>query len=160
MAVVRKFLITIIGVALVALGVALTILPGPGILLIVGGLALLATEYVWARRLLVKAKKQAQDVQQAAVSSPLRTAASVAFALAIVALGAAMLIVEDVAWPVWDQLLDRVWGDVTGGILVVTGLVLLATTYVTIRTARGEETTHTRKALRPTSAGATRVVGG
>ncbi len=156
----KRFLVTIAGTALLVAGIALTILPGPGILLIVAGLALLATEYVWARRLLVKAKRQAQDVQEAAVASPMRTAASVLFAVALVALGATMLLVDDLSWPVWDGMLDKVWGPVTGSVLVVTGLVLLATTYITIRTAKGEETTHTRGALRPTRAGATQVSGG
>ncbi len=159
MALLKRSLITIAGVALLAVGVAMMVLPGPGILLIVAGLAVLATEYVWARRLLVKAKKQAEDVQQAAVASPTRTAGSVIFALALAGLGVAMLLVEDVAWPVWNNLLDKAWGPVTGGILLVTGLVLLGTTYITIRTAKGKETTHTRRALRPTRAGATEFTG-
>lgn len=42
----------IIGVALVLLGALLLVLPGPGILTIAAGLAVLATEFDWARRLL------------------------------------------------------------------------------------------------------------
>lgn len=38
------------GAALILAGVALLVLPGPGLLVIVAGLALLATEYAWARR--------------------------------------------------------------------------------------------------------------
>ncbi len=38
------------GWALLAVGTALLVLPGPGIPLILGGLALLAREYRWARR--------------------------------------------------------------------------------------------------------------
>jgi uncharacterized protein (TIGR02611 family) len=40
------------GIALTLLGLALLVLPGPGILTIAAGLAVLATEFVWARRLL------------------------------------------------------------------------------------------------------------
>lgn len=40
------------GLALVILGLFLLVLPGPGILTIAGGLAILATEFTWARTLL------------------------------------------------------------------------------------------------------------
>jgi hypothetical protein len=36
------------------------VLPGPGLLVIIAGLAVLATEYVWARRLLMAAKARAE----------------------------------------------------------------------------------------------------
>lgn len=47
-----------VGLTIVAAGLAMLVLPGPGWITIVAGLALLATEYVWARRLLEKAKEQ------------------------------------------------------------------------------------------------------
>lgn len=40
------------GLALVLLGLFLLVLPGPGILTIAGGLAILAVDFVWARNLL------------------------------------------------------------------------------------------------------------
>jgi hypothetical protein len=153
----KRFAVTILGLGLLAVGLAMMVLPGPGILLIVGGLAVLATEYVWARTLLVKAKKQAESVQQAAVSSPLRTAGSVVFALGLIAVGVLTFVFDNVAWPVLDTQLDKAWGPVTGGILIVTGLILLATTILTIKAARGEDTTYTGPPLRPTRAGATRL---
>src|SRR5215207_3636085 len=116
----KRFAVTIVGVALLAVGVAMMVLPGPGILLIVAGLAVLATEYVWARTLLVRAKRQAQHVQEAAVASPMRTGGSVAFAIGLAALGVVMLLVEDVDWPVLDELIGKVWGPFTGGNIVVT----------------------------------------
>jgi uncharacterized protein (TIGR02611 family) len=139
----KRFAVTILGAALLAVGLAMMVLPGPGILLIVAGLAVLATEYVWARTLLTKARKQAEAVQEAAVASPLRTTGSLVFALALVVLGVLMLVVGDVAWPVMASLLDKIWGPVTGGILVVTGLILMTTTVLTLRAARGEATTYT-----------------
>ena len=66
----KRFAVTILGAALLVLGAAMMVLPGPGILVIVGGLALLATEYVWARRMLTTAQAQAEKVQEAAVASP------------------------------------------------------------------------------------------
>jgi uncharacterized protein (TIGR02611 family) len=44
--------VTVIGVAVIAVGIVLLPLPGPGWLIIFGGLGLLATEYTWAARLL------------------------------------------------------------------------------------------------------------
>jgi hypothetical protein len=46
------------GWALLAVGAALLVLPGPGLLVIAGGLALLATEYAWAARLLRNVKQR------------------------------------------------------------------------------------------------------
>jgi len=140
---VKRFAVTILGGALLAVGLAMMVLPGPGILLIVAGLAVLATEYVWARTLLVKARKQAEAVQEAAVASPTRTAGSLIFALGLVVVGVLMLVVKDVSWPVLASLLDKVWSPVTGGILVVTGLILLTTTVLTVRAAKGQPTTYT-----------------
>jgi hypothetical protein len=43
----------------VSAGVAMLVLPGPGILVIIAGLAILAKEFTWAERTLDKAKEQA-----------------------------------------------------------------------------------------------------
>lgn len=45
----RRIVIFVIGATVVLLGVALLVLPGPGIVVMVLGLAILATEFVWAR---------------------------------------------------------------------------------------------------------------
>lgn len=50
------------GFALLAVGIVLLALPGPGWLTIVGALALLATEFVWARTLLDRLKRTGADV--------------------------------------------------------------------------------------------------
>jgi uncharacterized protein (TIGR02611 family) len=143
MEILKRSAVTVVGTALLVVGVALMILPGPGLLLIVAGLAVLATEYAWAHRLLKRAKKQAEAAQQAAVASPTRTAGSVLFALGMVGLGTAMLVVDDVAWPVLNSVLDGIWSRTTGSIIIVTGAMLLTMTYITIKTAKGEPTTYT-----------------
>ena len=53
--------VTIAGFALIVVGVALLVLPGPGVLTIIAGLALLATEYDWAKRALKAMKRRARD---------------------------------------------------------------------------------------------------
>lgn len=138
----KRFAVTIVGVALLLVGLAMMVLPGPGILFIVGALAVLATEYVWARRFLETAKEKATQAQEAAVASPVRTAGSLIFAVGMVTLGVFMLVLEDREWPVLDSLIDSLWGWLTGGVLVVMGLVLITTTIVTLRAARGEPSTY------------------
>lgn len=49
---VRKLIVGVIGATVVLFGLALLILPGPALLVIPLGLAILATEFAWARRLI------------------------------------------------------------------------------------------------------------
>jgi uncharacterized protein (TIGR02611 family) len=53
-----RIVVTIGGVAVIVIGVILLPLPGPGWLIIFGGLGILATEYEWAARLLRFARDQ------------------------------------------------------------------------------------------------------
>ena len=48
----RKVVVAVIGVSVLAIGIALIVLPGPAVIVIPLGLAILATEFLWARRLL------------------------------------------------------------------------------------------------------------
>jgi uncharacterized protein (TIGR02611 family) len=52
----RKVAVLVVGGTVLAIGVALIVLPGPAFLVIPAGLAILATEFLWARRLLREAK--------------------------------------------------------------------------------------------------------
>ena len=55
-ATVRKVFIAIIGGTVLLIGIALIVLPGPAILVIPIGLAILATEFAWAQRALQRAR--------------------------------------------------------------------------------------------------------
>jgi tellurite resistance protein TerC len=59
---VRRILILLIGSTVVVVGILLLVLPGPGILVIVVGLAILATEFAWAEALLAAARERAARV--------------------------------------------------------------------------------------------------
>jgi len=48
----RRVIIGVVGVSIVAVGVVMLVVPGPAVLVIPIGLAVLALEFVWARRLL------------------------------------------------------------------------------------------------------------
>lgn len=55
----RKVVIAVVGSTILAVGVVLIVLPGPAVIVIPAGLAILATEFAWARRLLRRLKKDA-----------------------------------------------------------------------------------------------------
>jgi len=55
----RKGGITVAGLAMLVGGVVMLVLPGPGLAVILLGLAVLATEYDWAARLLAEARRRA-----------------------------------------------------------------------------------------------------
>jgi tellurite resistance protein TerC len=57
----RRIAIALIGSTALLLGVAMLILPGPGLLVIPIGLALLSTEFVWARRWFARIRKAAAN---------------------------------------------------------------------------------------------------
>jgi uncharacterized protein (TIGR02611 family) len=58
---VRRLVIAVIGFTVLLIGIAMIATPGPSILVIPLGLAILATEFIWARRLLNKARGQLRD---------------------------------------------------------------------------------------------------
>ena len=60
--VVRRVIVSVVGATVVLIGIALLVLPGPAFVVIPVGLAILATEYAWARRWLRKVRRIASDV--------------------------------------------------------------------------------------------------
>jgi len=54
----KRVVIAVVGITVILIGVALMVLPGPGLLIIIVGLAVLATEFAWAQGLLHKAREQ------------------------------------------------------------------------------------------------------
>lgn len=54
----RKIVIAVIGTTVLLAGIAMLVLPGPGWLAIFGGLAILGTEFAWARWMLKYAKQR------------------------------------------------------------------------------------------------------
>jgi uncharacterized protein (TIGR02611 family) len=60
--VVRRVIVSVVGATVLLIGIALLVLPGPACVVIPVGLAILATEYAWARRWLRKVHRIATDV--------------------------------------------------------------------------------------------------
>lgn len=70
---VRKLVVLLVGVSIVLIGVAMIVLPGPAIVVIPLGLAVLATEFAWAARLLRRMKHQAMSFKNKLNSSQTKT---------------------------------------------------------------------------------------
>jgi uncharacterized protein (TIGR02611 family) len=54
----RRLIVLVVGTTILAIGVAMIVLPGPAFVFIPAGLATLASEFVWARRLLDRVKAE------------------------------------------------------------------------------------------------------
>jgi len=70
---IKRIFTAIIGFTLLLIGLAMIVLPGPAILVIPLGLAVLATEFVWAKRLLRKLKStfdQRQEKSRRRIAGP------------------------------------------------------------------------------------------
>jgi uncharacterized protein (TIGR02611 family) len=67
---VKRLTKIVFGFTLLAIGVALLVLPGPGWLTIALGLALLAGEYAWARKLLDRLKQLGGKLRKSPPARP------------------------------------------------------------------------------------------
>jgi tellurite resistance protein TerC len=57
----RRVVVAVVGATVLLLGVALLVLPGPAFVVIPIGLAILAIEFAWARRLLKRVRRSIDD---------------------------------------------------------------------------------------------------
>ncbi len=91
-----RILFLIAGAIVMLGGLALLVLPGPALVVIPIGLAMLAMEFAWAERMLEMALEQAESAQQKAAEATRaeRVLIAIAVSLAIAALVA--------AWLIWD----------------------------------------------------------
>ena len=58
--------VTVVGFGLLGLGLVLLFLPGPGLLVVIAGLAVLATQFAWAERALARVKQRTANAREAA----------------------------------------------------------------------------------------------
>ena len=134
----RRIAATILGWFLVLAGIAALILPGPGLLLLAAGLAVLSQQYEWAERRLEPVKVAAFKTAADGVQTWPRIVASLSGALVLGALGIVWGLRPDApeAWP----LADRYWligGWGTGATLILSALIALAIIVYSFRRFRG-----------------------
>ena len=60
----KRLVIMVIGFTILAAGVAMIVLPGPAILVIPVGLTILATEFIWAKKLLTTVKERIERMRK------------------------------------------------------------------------------------------------
>jgi hypothetical protein len=122
----RKVICGVAGGLLVVTGVALLVLPGPGLLLVLGGLLVLANGFPAAQRFVGPVEKRAMQAAQESVSSPLRLVFSVGTGVVLFAAG--------IVWGLNPGLPLGGWA--TGASLILSGIVLLVLLVVSYRKVR------------------------
>ncbi|WP_082177431.1 PGPGW domain-containing protein [Arthrobacter sp. RIT-PI-e] len=108
------------GWLLVLLGLAALVLPGPGLLTLVAGLAVLAPHYAWARRWLQPVRRRAFVAAARGVQSRWSIALSLGGVVVLVLLG--ILWIAQPAAPGWWPIDGRWW--LPGGWSVGSSLIL------------------------------------
>ncbi len=61
----KRLIVAVVGFTVLLAGIAMLVLPGPAFIVIPFGLAILATEFVWARNLLNKVKEKLRKAKDA-----------------------------------------------------------------------------------------------
>lgn len=123
---IRRVAVTLAGLAVLGLGVAMLALPGPGFLVVALGFFILSLEYEAARHRFEQARRKAADLADQAAANIWSTAFAVLFGIGMVAAGVGWIILEDLPG-------SSPW---SGGSLIFSGLVVIATIAVSLWQAR------------------------
>jgi hypothetical protein len=112
----KRALALVGGGLLLLVGIALLVLPGPGLLLVLAGLLVLSNQFPTVEKYVDPVQDRAMKAAEQSVSSPLRVTGSVLAGLALIGAGVA-----------WGVLGSRVplGGWPTGSSLILSGLILL-----------------------------------
>lgn len=119
----RKLGVTVIGVALLATGLAMMVLPGPGLIVIVLGLFVLSMEFDWAEKRLDQARDKALKAAHKTAASRTQTTVAVLSSCVLIAVGVVLGLNKDLPLSGWF----------TGGTLIVSGLAAMGTVIWSVR---------------------------
>jgi hypothetical protein len=114
------------GVLLIA-GVALLVLPGPGLLLVLAGLLVLATAFPAAWRFVGPVQERARKAAERNVSTRPRLAFSTLTGIALIATGIVWWLVPTLPLGGWP----------TGSSLILSGIILLALLVISYHRVKG-----------------------
>jgi uncharacterized membrane protein len=129
----------IIGWTLMVVGVVLMPLPGPGTLILVTGLVILAQNNHWAARQLAPMRRQAYRGAREGVKTWPRVFLSALSAMGVVAVG--VVFIWGPPAPSFWPVSERWWlfgGAAAGVSIVVSGLIALGLLVYSVRRFRGE----------------------
>ena len=123
----RGLAIEAMGWLLVVAGIAALILPGPGLLGLFAGLALLSQRYAWAERRVEPVKRAALKAAADGVATMPRIVMSALGCVALLAVGATWWVHPPA--PSWWPVHDRWWlvgGWATGLTIILSGIFALS----------------------------------
>ncbi len=135
----RRILLEVVGWTLVLVGIAALVLPGPGLLALFAGLAVLSQQYEWAERRVRPVEEAAKKAAADSVQTWPRIIASLLGVMWLVGLG--------IYWgirppaPEWWPLKDDYWlvgGWGTGGTLIGSAFIALGMIIFSFRKFRGK----------------------
>ena len=113
---VKRAFVATAGALLLVVGVVLLVLPGPGLLLVLAGLVVLASEFPAVARYVDPVRIRAMRAAEQSVATPLRIVASVTVGLLLIAAG--------IVWGIVPWLPLSSWS--TGSSLILSGLIVIA----------------------------------
>ncbi|MEO3827925.1 PGPGW domain-containing protein [Actinomadura sp. B10D3] len=128
----KRGLVLVGGGAVLLTGIALLVLPGPGLLLVLAGLLILAREFPTLDRYVEPVQERAIQAAEESVTSWWRLTGSILTGLALIGAG--------VAWGLVPELPLSGWS--TGSGLILSGLILyglLLWSYRRVRARRGRD---------------------
>lgn len=134
----RRIALEVLGWGLVVVGIAALVLPGPGLLCLFAGLAVLSQQYEWAERRLRPVEVMALKSAAEGVQTWPRIVLSTLGALAIGATGVVWGLSPDA--PDWWPLAERWWlpgGWATGSTLIFSAVLALGILVYSFRRFRG-----------------------
>ncbi len=123
----KRVALEFVGWLLVLAGIAALVLPGPGLLMIFGGMAILSQQYEWAAKRLDPIKYRALKGAAEGVETWPRILMSSTLAVGLVACGVVWIWSPDM--PEWWWFSETWWlpgGAVTGITQIVSGIVAMA----------------------------------
>jgi hypothetical protein len=129
----KRVLLEVVGWLLLVAGIAALVLPGPGLLLMFAGLAVLSQQYEWAERWVEPVRLRALKGAAESVETWPRIVASTLFSLALVGCGVLWIVKPEAPswWPLDDGwwLPGGLWTGITQVVSGVLALVLIVYSY-------------------------------
>ncbi|TDD79789.1 hypothetical protein E1293_22450 [Actinomadura darangshiensis] len=119
----RRALVLVAGGAVLLAGVALLVLPGPGLLLVLAGLLILAREFPGVDRYVEPVRERAIQAAEESVTSWWRLTGSILTGLALIGAGVAWGLVPELPFSGWSA----------GASLILSGFILFGLLYWSYR---------------------------
>lgn len=123
----RRGAVLVVGGIVLLTGVALLVLPGPGLLLVLAGLLILAREFPAVDRYVEPVRERAIQAAEESVTSWWRLTGSILTGLALLGAGVAWGLVEELPFSGWSA----------GSGLILSGFILFGLMYWSYRRVRG-----------------------